>query len=302
MTAEQRSDRTGAALFQSEGKTEFNEAYRRDLKTARDSDDLCVLGAARQKSVTPFRTARESFHAYVMEYVLSGGGVFISRGREFALSPGMVFVYGMDIPHVYRNLPGSPFERYYVCAGGLRAKDILLDCAGTVSGAFSLTDTADVLASFESIFKIVRAGRDFADEMTLNCLKNLLLFIKLNRCESKRPSAPGGETFLRIKSELDEHFHEICSLSDLCSRLRLPEHSVSRCFKRFSGETPGRYLTARKTACASFLLSNSDMPLKEIAGYLRYRDVYSFARAFKKAAGEPPGALRRRADRSGDAD
>jgi len=276
--------------------TELNEHYSA-ASCQQDGDvELRVACVARQKSAGLFRTERSSIPIHVMEYVLSGEGVFASEGRSYDLSPGMVFVYGGDTPHRYHNLPGVPFERYYIGLDGRRAKEALLDCAGTASGALGLAETADVLASFESVLKVARGNGEFAGELALNYLRNLLLFVKRNLArpgDAREVTAREG-SFLRARKEIDDHYLELGSLAEVAARLGLSEHYVCRLFKRYGGRTPYQYLTERKMACASSLLLTSPKSIKEIAGLLGFADVYSFSRVFKKTTGEPPGRLRAR--------
>lgn len=276
------------------GNTALNEHYGSATYRQDDGRELCVASVARQKSVEPFRTARASFPVHVMEYVLSGEGVFESLGKRYELSPGRVFIYGGDIPHCYYNLGGAPFERYYIGLGGRRAQELLLDCAGTASGAIGLVATSDVLASFEAVLKVARANGEFAEELALNYLRNLLLFVKRNLVgpgDARR--VPEMEnTFLKVKLEIDDNFLELNTLTQLAARLGLSEHYICRLFKKYHGRTPYQYLTERKIACASSLLLTGAKPIKEIASLLGFADVYSFSRVFKKSVGESPGRLR----------
>jgi AraC-like DNA-binding protein len=56
---------------------------------------------------------------------------------------------------------------------------------------------------------------------------------------------------------------------------------------------PIEYCRAVRLARARELLESGRMPLKEIAGCLGYVDLSSFARAFRRAHGSPPGAFRK---------
>jgi transcriptional regulator GlxA family with amidase domain len=58
--------------------------------------------------------------------------------------------------------------------------------------------------------------------------------------------------------------------------------------------TPIEYCRAVRIARARELLEFGNMPQKEIAQYLGYKDVASFARAFRKVIGATPGTYRQR--------
>lgn len=58
--------------------------------------------------------------------------------------------------------------------------------------------------------------------------------------------------------------------------------------------TPIEYCRAVRIARARELLEAGSMPLKRIAESLGYTDVSSFARAFRRVHGVPPGVHRKR--------
>jgi AraC-like DNA-binding protein len=59
---------------------------------------------------------------------------------------------------------------------------------------------------------------------------------------------------------------------------------------------PIEYCRAVRLARACELLEAGHMPLKEIAVTLGYVDLSSFARAFRRAHGSPPGHFRKHCD------
>jgi transcriptional regulator GlxA family with amidase domain len=81
------------------------------------------------------------------------------------------------------------------------------------------------------------------------------------------------------------------SLAALTTAAGLERRTLLRRFARATGMTPiGRIRIAR----ARELLEGGDTSQKQIAESLRYKDVASFARAFRKAIGSAPGAYRKR--------
>jgi AraC-like DNA-binding protein len=63
--------------------------------------------------------------------------------------------------------------------------------------------------------------------------------------------------------------------------------------------TPVEYCRRVRIARARELLEEGDTSQKEITESLGYKDVASFARAFRKAVGSTPGAYRKRFGRKG---
>jgi transcriptional regulator GlxA family with amidase domain len=84
------------------------------------------------------------------------------------------------------------------------------------------------------------------------------------------------------------------SLSSLAAAARLGRRTLLRRFRSATGMAPVEYCRAVRLARARELLEAGCVPLKEIAGSLGYVDLSSFARAFRRAHGSPPGAFRDR--------
>jgi AraC-like DNA-binding protein len=72
-----------------------------------------------------------------------------------------------------------------------------------------------------------------------------------------------------------------------------PAHLVRR-FRTELGTTPMAYLWQRRVAAGVELLTNTGLPVGEIARRSGFRSVYHFSRRVKQATGFPPTELRRR--------
>lgn len=83
------------------------------------------------------------------------------------------------------------------------------------------------------------------------------------------------------------------SLASMAAAARLERRTLLRRFVSATGMSPIEYCRAVRIARAREVLEAGNMPLKKIAETLGYVDVSSFARAFRRAYGVPPGAYRR---------
>jgi transcriptional regulator GlxA family with amidase domain len=83
------------------------------------------------------------------------------------------------------------------------------------------------------------------------------------------------------------------SLAALATAAGLERRTLLRRFASATGMTPIEYCRRVRIARARELLEGGDTSQKEIAQSLGYKDVASFARAFRKAIGSAPGAYRK---------
>jgi transcriptional regulator GlxA family with amidase domain len=84
------------------------------------------------------------------------------------------------------------------------------------------------------------------------------------------------------------------SLASMAAAAGLERRTFLRRFANATGMTPIEYCRAVRIARARELLEFGNTPQKAIAQSLRYKDVASFARVFRKATGLAPGAYRKR--------
>jgi AraC-like DNA-binding protein len=93
------------------------------------------------------------------------------------------------------------------------------------------------------------------------------------------------------------------NISDLAARLHLSTSHLQRIFKRETGTRLGEWLIAQRLHEAAYLLANSYLSVKEIAGAAGYEHVSSFIRAFERRYVLTPTRYRERANATGtDAD
>lgn len=84
-------------------------------------------------------------------------------------------------------------------------------------------------------------------------------------------------------------------LDDLANAAGMSRYHFARRFKHVVGVPPVAYLRQARIDAARTLLLSSDAPLRSIAAQVGLRDEFELSRAFKRAVGSPPGALRHRA-------
>jgi transcriptional regulator GlxA family with amidase domain len=89
------------------------------------------------------------------------------------------------------------------------------------------------------------------------------------------------------------------SVAALATAAGLERRTLLRRFASATGMSPMEYCRRVRIARARELLEGGELPQKEIAQSLGYRDVASFARAFCKAVGLAPGAYREKFRRKG---
>jgi AraC-like DNA-binding protein len=84
------------------------------------------------------------------------------------------------------------------------------------------------------------------------------------------------------------------TVDELAKLANMSRATFARVFQQALGQAPMTYLSDWRMTLARDLLLVQDTTLAEIAGRVGYSSVYSFATAFQRHHGEPPGRWRQR--------
>lgn len=92
---------------------------------------------------------------------------------------------------------------------------------------------------------------------------------------------------------IKENMEKDLSLLQVAEKLRVSPSQLSRVFKDETAWSFGDYLIHVRMEQAKSWLTQTDMPIKEIAERLRYTSVTNFNRIFKQVTDVPPGQFRK---------
>jgi AraC family transcriptional regulator len=97
----------------------------------------------------------------------------------------------------------------------------------------------------------------------------------------------------RVLDYVEANLEGDLTVARLASVACLSEFYFARAFKAAIGESPHRYVSARRLERAKDLLSDADRALVDIALALRFSCQANFSRAFRRATGQTPAQYRR---------
>jgi AraC family transcriptional regulator len=109
--------------------------------------------------------------------------------------------------------------------------------------------------------------------------------------------APWRLRLLQQRVESDAAMPALAELADLCG---LTVRHLCRAFKVETGQTPGEYVEAAMARHAQRMLSETLLPLSEIADQLGFATSSSFSHAFQRATGLKPRQIERPAKYPGN--
>src|SRR5262245_22725795 len=109
------------------------------------------------------------------------------------------------------------------------------------------------------------------------------------------PSAPGGlppYQLRQVAEFIHAHIDQSINLTQLAAVASLSPFHFHREFKRSTGLTPGKYVFEVRMERAERLLSESELPLAQVALQVGFADQSHFTVAFRRATSITPRAYR----------
>jgi AraC family transcriptional regulator len=97
----------------------------------------------------------------------------------------------------------------------------------------------------------------------------------------------------RLESYIRDNLSDDLTLSELASLLGISVRHLSRAVRQARGVSVHRWIASRRLAEARRLLSETDLPIHEIARRSAFHSASAFTAAFRAASGVAPGEYRR---------
>ena len=98
-----------------------------------------------------------------------------------------------------------------------------------------------------------------------------------------------------LEDYLGQNYRGDVSLSELSERFGFTPEYLGKILKKYTGETPSKYLIRlRMTEAKRLLLLNPELEIQKVGELVGYKDSFYFSRAFKTFAGVGPSEFRNR--------
>lgn len=127
-----------------------------------------------------------------------------------------------------------------------------------------------------------------------SAMQNLLIMLDSeNKTEDSFSVEPHGlkpeDLSNLLENYLLKNYDSITSINDLADKFGFSNEHLSKTLKRFTGETPLKYLTKiRINKAKQILITKPDLEIKKIADLVGYKDAFYFSRVFKSNVGMYP--------------
>ena len=144
------------------------------------------------------------------------------------------------------------------------------------------------MAAFDLVMHLI--GRDQGQALALEVAQ---LFMTRDSARSHAGGfGPGGKVVNRALALMQEHLEEPLSIAEIARRSGRTQKSLEARMQAELGASPQRVYQRMRLVLARKLVSETDLPVSEIALRCGYQDASAMTRAFRKEFGLPPRSPR----------
>jgi AraC-like DNA-binding protein len=233
---------------------------------------------------------------YQLIYITNGQGIFESEScLASPVKAGTVIILFPNEKHRYKPDTSTGWVEYWV---GLKGPiiDNLLD-----TGYINLNTPCIYIGFNESIFEIytsiienTKAEKPGYQPLISGGVLHLLgichAIVRQNASGTKEEENIINRSRLLFRSNISNAF----SAEQAAEELNVGYSWFRKLFKNYTGLSPGQYYLQLKIDKARDLLSNSNMPIKEISIELNFQSNFYFSKIFKEKTGLKPTEYRQR--------
>jgi len=277
-----------------------HDFHRFILNPAPSEGQLTVLFSGEGRP-HPLHKIGPAIHDYALVHtVLSGHGIYRTRGQSYTCRGGDSFVIFPGELFSYQADAEEPWHYVWVGFVGTHAYT-LLDSMGitpehpVVRGA----RLPDLRPLYNSLNDTLQQTDDplLADLEGSGWLR--LILGQLGRiCRGSGTSTDLDTAAIDRQIEqairfMSLHYTQPVSIDQLSRTLGYHRTHLSRMFKRTTGLSPKQYLMQIRLERAQTLLSDTSIPVDQVASAVGFNDPLYFSKKFKEWAGTSPSAYRK---------
>ncbi|MBQ9888189.1 MAG: AraC family transcriptional regulator [Bacteroidales bacterium] len=232
---------------------------------------------------------------YQLVYITRGHGRFSSRsmGRNMEVKEGMVLALFPGEWHSYRPDSSSGWKEYWIGFQGKTADNWLENKFLHMQKAiFDIGLRSDVVRLYDEAITLAEEGRS-GFQQTLGSVASHILSLAYYYDRNKVFHDSGlAEKIEQAKVIISSRLSDI-SPEEIARELFMSYSGFRRAFKQYTGFSPAKYILDARFSKAKEELTNTDLPIKDIAWSNGFANYEYFLTSFKHNTGMTPREYRK---------
>ena len=231
-------------------------------------------------------------------YIVSGKGQFLIEDQVFPVGVNNLVIINPNVIHTEDSLDAQPLE--YIVLG---IDGIELSTGEDTNGQFCILDhyeSKDISSCLRSILREMAIKHTGYEDICQAYTEILIIRLMRHTALAVQPeqqSISSNRQCAAVRRYIDMHFKEPLTLEQLSEEAHMNKYYLSHTFKREYGISPINYMISRRLNESKYLLTETDLPMSQIAQLLGFSSSSYFSQAFRKTQGVSPMEFRQSAKR-----
>lgn len=230
---------------------------------------------------------------YQLNYITEGEGIMETKKARYHVRAGSIILLHPNTWHRYKPVKDKGWFEHYIGFRGevaeqlIRASDILKDM-----NVLSVGFHENLLRNFNDIIVEARNERPGYHQVCSGLVVHILgQIISLEKNKNFMYTALAGD-IQKACMIIRQNIHKNINVESIARSLNVDYSQFRKVFKRYTGLSPMQYHVSLRMKQAAYLLTNSDLSIKEIASELGFCSQYYFTKLFKEKMNKTPSKYR----------
>ena len=232
---------------------------------------------------------------YYLVWLISGRGMLQSGSKNMPIGGGDVYFLFPNTVHAYQTDPEDLLEMFWIGFSGISAGNIIKRTGLTPSHpVYSTFGKPEIIRSLQNLSQIreedsLSSYLDACGKL-LSVLGNFLP--EQTAHYQSHPNSHHSSLATIAHNYINTHYSESISVGDLSKRLGVSRVTLTKLFHSELGQSPTEYIQYVRMKHAITRLTETQLPICEIARRVGYSDPLYFSKAFSKYYGVSPSRFR----------
>jgi AraC-like DNA-binding protein len=232
---------------------------------------------------------------YQLIYISAGRGMFESKetGRV-AIRAGQVILVFPGVWQRYRPVASAGWEENRIGFQGAVADKTIRTFFAPNNPVITVGQSRELKDLIRSMAGLVDKGPACCHQIVAARTMEVIALVRSLSMALRPADKHTAEKVRRAREYLNQHLKEDIDIEKLAANLGMCQSQLRTVFKEDTGVAPYQYLLNIRMNLARHWLTESNLPISQIADELGFSSVFYFSRLFKSKIGCPPSVYRKR--------
>jgi AraC-like DNA-binding protein len=232
----------------------------------------------------------------VIHVIRKGKGIYRFGTKEFHLSANQAFLISPGMEVVYEADKEDPWEYMWIGFHGYTSDQVIRKIGFTKEIPYVLLDDTDDL--YEIIHEMLEASQLTYSNFMIRLggmyrfFGTLIEKSEMKKVERTKYEYPQGIYVKQAMMYMLSNYSEKIKIDALADQIGITRNYLAKSFQKELGVSPQEFLINLRMEKAAELLTNTSMPINEVATKVGYPDPLAFSKKFKESYGMSPKAYR----------